>query len=296
MNPNQIYSQNNALISQYGQQAAQQGQQYNTDQSSALQANQNLQNYQQNMQDLGQAYGQNVQSAEQQYGFNPADLKTAQQALASTQTTMANLPQAVQQSANGRMVTGAQMANRYAQTAGNVQNVLAGQGNAVNALQSTLQNSLNQAGQQTQFTGQSQQMNLGALQNLYQNYQQQQSQASALLQHYNTLQQNGVGLNVQEQQAQAAAASAAAQAQSAMAAMIAANSQAGLNTAEINALKGIPGSSTVANAGSPVATPSSNGGINFGSLLNQIPGALNSTKSLVNGLPGIGMAAKSVGF
>lgn len=237
MSPQQIYQQNNALIGQYGQKAGEFGTQYSADSVQAHQANQDLANYRANMQDLGQAYGQNVKNVQQQYGFDPSQLKSAQQALASTQTTLANLPQAVQQSANGRMLTGAQMANRYSQTAGNIQGVLAGQGNAVNALQSTLQNSLNQAGQQTSFLGQSQQMNLGALQNVYQNAVAQQQQASALLQHYNSLQQQGVQLNVQEQQAQASAAAAAAQAQQAQAAIMQATQQGRLIDAQLAGLQ-----------------------------------------------------------
>lgn len=212
MNPSDIYANANALTN-YGQQQAQNYQgQYQGDVGQYNQAQQNLSNYRSGMQDLGQAYGQNVQSAENQFGFDPNSLRQAQQALASTQTTMANLPQAVQQSANGRGLTGAQEAQRLQQQAGNIQNVLAGQSNSVNALNSLYQNALGQAGAQTGFTGQTQQLNLGALQNIASNALQQQSQAAQQMQYFNNLRAQGIGLTVQEQQAEAQAAAAYAQA------------------------------------------------------------------------------------
>jgi chromosome segregation ATPase len=219
MQPSQIYAQNNDLAN-YGQQNAgvQQGA-YNGYQGQTSQAIGNLQSYQQNMPDLGRAYGQNLQSAEQQTGFNPEALKNAQQALAATQTTMANLPQAVQQSANGRMLTGAQMANRLTQQGSNLQGVLAGQGNQANALQQGYQNAMGQANAQTGFQGQSQQLNLSALQGIASQYAAQANQANQLLQHFNKMRAQGLTLNVNEQAAQAQAAQAAAQAAQAQAAL-----------------------------------------------------------------------------
>lgn len=188
------------------------------------QAQQNLQNYQQGMQDPGQMYSQNLQKAQGQFGFDPAELKQAQQALAGTQTTMANLPQATQQQANGRMLTGAQEAGRYAQQAGNMQNVLAGQGNATNALQNVYQNTLSQANQQTGFGVQGQQMQLGALQNVFSDAANQRDSALQQLQNLQSLFQKQGQFNADElaqyQQANAAM-------QSSQAAMEQANAQMG---------------------------------------------------------------------
>lgn len=217
MNPSTIYGQNNSLINDATGQAANYSNQYNQNNAQYQQAQSNLSDYQKYIQssgDLGQAYGQNLQSAEQQFGFDPAELKNAQTALAATQTTMANLPQAVQQSANGRGLTGAQTANRLTQQGTNLQGVLAGQSNGVNALNSVYQNAQGQAGTQTGFQGQSQQMNLGALQNITANAQAQEAQAANQVQYFNSLRAQGISLNVQEQQAAASAAAALAQAQS----------------------------------------------------------------------------------
>jgi hypothetical protein len=217
MNPSQIYANNNALA-QYGQTQAQNYQgQANQNLADYSTAQQNLSNYRANMQDPSQMYQGNLQQAENQFGFNPNELKNAQQALAATQTTMANLPSAVQQSANGRGLTGAQMANRLTQQAGTLNGVLAGQGNAVNALQSLYQNAQGQAAQQTQFGVQGEQMNLATLQNLVQNVQAQEDKALQQVDYFNGLRAQGYALNVQEQQAQAAAAAAAAQAEMAKA-------------------------------------------------------------------------------
>ena len=212
MTPDQIYQQNNALQNYAQGQAGQFSNQYAQNQQQFNQAQQNLGNYQKNLPDLGQIYQQNLGGAEQQFGFNPQEMKNAQQALAATQTTMANLPQAVQQAANGRGLTAAQQANRYAQSAGNLNSVLAGQANNVNALNNVYANALQQAGQGTSFTQQTQQLNLGALQNLAQNAQAQEAQAAQQLDYFNSLRAQGVSLNVQEQTAEAQAAAAMAQA------------------------------------------------------------------------------------
>src|SRR5512142_2227744 len=112
MNPSDIYAQNNALANYGQQQAGQFGNEYEQARGQAGQAQQQLQQFQQNTPNYGQQYGQNLQSAESQYGIDPAEIQRAQRALATTQTTMANLPQAVQQSGNARGLTGAQVANR----------------------------------------------------------------------------------------------------------------------------------------------------------------------------------------
>jgi hypothetical protein len=212
MNPSSIYAQNNALANYGQQQAANYTGQYDTSRQGALQAQQNLQNFSQNAPDYGQQYGQNLQTAEQQYGIDPAKIQQAQRALATTQTTMANLPQAVQQSANGRGLTGAQTANRLAQQASGLQGVLAGQGNSLNALTSTLGAAQNQAGTQTGYGLQGRQLQLGTLQDIYANAADQQGKAGQQIDYFNNLRTQGLSLNVQEQQAEAQAAAAYAQA------------------------------------------------------------------------------------
>lgn len=248
LDPNQVYAQNNALIGNAQQQAQNFSNQYSGYNQQANQAQSGLKDYQATLarpeNQLGNVYQTNLTGAENQFGFDPASLQKAQQALAQTNTVMANLPAAVQQSANGRGITGAQEATRYQQQAGNVQAVAAGQGNNVQALQSTLGAAQNQAGQQTGFTGQSQQIQLQALNEVFTNAQAQQAAAGQQLDYFKSLQAQGIQLNEQEQgqvaalrQAQAQAAMAAAQAQSAAAAMLSAQNQGKLINAQLAALQ-----------------------------------------------------------
>lgn len=249
LDPNTVYSQAQNIIG-----GAQAGQAQYTPQvanytNAANSAQGNLQQYQQSLQDpqnqLGNVYSKNLQDAQSMYGFDPMEMKKAQQALAQTNTVMSNLPQAIQQSANGRGITGAQEASRYQQAAGNVQGVLAGQGNAVNALQSTLGATQQQAQTQTGFTGQSQQLQLTSLNQVFQNAMSQQTQAQSQLQYFKTLEASGVQLNEQEQgqvaalrQAQAQAAMAAAQAQQAAAQMMNAETNKQYVQAQLSGLNG----------------------------------------------------------
>lgn len=142
---------------------------YNQDVAGAQQAQQGLQNYQQNMQGGTQMYGEQLGTARSQLGFDPQQLANAQKALATTQTTMANLPQAVQQQGGGYGTTAGAEANNMSQMGGNLQALLQGQTNQVGALANINQASLGQAQAGTQAGQQGQQMQLTALNQIYQN-------------------------------------------------------------------------------------------------------------------------------
>lgn len=149
---------------------------YGSQEANALNANNALKQYQSTMQNPSDMYSQNLSSAENQLGANPQQIQQAANQLAVTQNQMAFLPQSVNQQGGGYGTTAGQIANNYNQTAGNLQSVLGAQGNNLNAAQANYQNALSQAGTQTGFGVQGQQMQLGALQNIYQNaYQQQQT-------------------------------------------------------------------------------------------------------------------------
>ena len=142
---------------------------YNQSAANTQAAQNNLQSFSKTMQNPSQMYAQDLTNAQQMYGFDPAQLLKAQQNLANTQTTLANLPQATQQQGNYYGTTAGAMANNYAQQAGNLQNVLAGQGNAVNAYNSVLGATQNQANQQATLGFQGQQLQAQTLQNLVNN-------------------------------------------------------------------------------------------------------------------------------
>jgi hypothetical protein len=193
---------------------------YNQAAQNTMQQQNNLQGFQQNMQDPSKMYANDLGSAQQMYGFNPQDLLRAQQNLANTQTTVANLPQATQQQGNYYGTTAGAQANNYAQQAGNLQGVLAGQTNAVNAYQGVLGATQQQAQQQAGLGFQGQQLQAQILQNLLSNalgYQGQQQSQEGVAQG----EQSGYGsyLNASKQaqasmisaQAQAAQANATAQ-------------------------------------------------------------------------------------
>lgn len=192
-------------------------------------AQQNLASTQRSMSDPGQMYSQNLSNAQSMYGFNPQDLLRANQNLAHTQTVMANLPQAVQQQGAYYGTTAGSEANNYAQQAGNLQPVLAGQSNTVGAFQNVLNATQQQAQQQAQLSYQGQQLQLQAAQDQVANAlgfqnaaqaeqagygqyvtsvaqaQAQQESASAAMSQANTAQ------SMQQQQLNAAAANAASQ-------------------------------------------------------------------------------------
>lgn len=183
--------------------------------AAATQQRQNdLSSYRSNMEDPAQMYGRYLTGAQQMYGFNPADLLKSQKVLSNTQTTLANLPQAAQQQGGYYGTTAGAMANNYAQQAGNLQALLSGQGNAVNAYKDVLAATQGQANQQAQLGFQGQQLNVQALNQILQNalgFQQEQGNQVGRAQDL----QSGYGqyLNAQ-QQAQAALIQARAQQQS----------------------------------------------------------------------------------
>lgn len=142
---------------------------YNQSTQGTQSAQNNLSNYQQNMTDPAKMYGDYLHGAQQMYGFNPQDLLQAQKSMANTNTTIANLPQAAQQQGNYYGTTAGSMANNYQQQAGNLQALLAGQGNAVNAYQGVLGATQNQANQQAGLGLQGQQLNVDALKAIMQN-------------------------------------------------------------------------------------------------------------------------------
>lgn len=154
------YNQGQQLQNMYNTQSQAAQGKYDTSYNSANNAQGELQNFTHNMVNGGQMYGQNLQGAQQMYGFNPQDLLKANQNLATTQTTLANLPQAIQQQGNYYGTTAGQEAGNYANMAGNINTVLAGQGNAVNAYRDVLNATQQQANQQTTqgLAGQQQQL------------------------------------------------------------------------------------------------------------------------------------------
>lgn len=257
----------------------------------------NLQNYQQSLQrpenQGANIYSQQLGQANSLYGVNPRELQQAQQTLAQTQDVMAALPQAIQQGANGRMVTGAQEASRYAQAAGGVQQQLTNQTNAIGQLQQGVGYAQNAAQQGTTAQQASQQMQLGALQNIYQDALQKQQQAQSQVQYFQTLRQQGYNVTANLQNAQAAMISAQAAAQQAATGLMQANFQiqqtqgeeqalqakygnsaplalagitGGMSAADINTITGIQRQQAAA---TPVATP----GVNWGQALQQGAGS-----------------------
>ena len=261
MNPALQQAQNaNLGQEQYAQgqsdqyQAQVPGQQQQTNQNL-----QNLTNYQQQLNQpqnqLQNVYGQQLGSYNTMYGVDPGQLQAANQILAQTQNTMAALPQAIQQGANGRMVTGAQEANRYAQAAGGVQQQLGNQTNAISALQSGIGYAQNAANQATGFAGQSQQMQLGALQNEYQDALSNLQNTQQQVQYFQTLKQQGYEVTGQLENAQAALNNAAANAEAAQAAML---------NAQVNQSQLVLNQQAAAQAANgPRVQPNGGGGFNY---------------------------------
>lgn len=259
MTPNQIYAGTQQQQNYAQGQSDQYQGQVNQDIGQTNNALQNLTSYQTSLQDpsnqLGNIYSQGLTNYNNLYGVNPQAIQQANQVLAQTQDTLAALPQAVQQGANGRMLTGAQEATRYAQTAAPVQQQLTNQSNALQALQANAGLAQTAAGQYMAGQGQSQQMQLGALQNEYQDSLQRQQQAQAQVQYFQTLKQQGFSVDTQLYAAQAQMAQANAMAAQAAAAMVAAQAQMGQLTLAQNA-------ATAAQNG-PRATPNTSGGFNY---------------------------------
>jgi hypothetical protein len=136
------------------------------------------------------------------YGINPQEIQNAQTVLGQTQAQMAALPQAMQQMGNGRL-TGAQEAIRMNTAQGNAQQALTDQTNTLSNLQGFAQLAQTGANQQTGFAGQSQSMQLGALQNVFQDALSKQQAAQSQVQYFQTLAQQGYNVTAQLEGAQA---------------------------------------------------------------------------------------------
>lgn len=281
------YNNGQQLQNQYNSQAAGAQNQYNTAYGGAQGAQSNLQNYTNQIagQNYGNIYGQDLSSAQSMYGFNPADLMKANQNLATTQTTLANLPQAIQQQGNYYGTTAGAEAGNYANLAGNINTTLAGQGNAVNAYQNVLNATQQQANQQTtqQLAGQQQALS---------GYQSSASNATNIMQNAGTVmtqienlqQQQGYLTAEQVNQyqsayngylsAQAALSSAGAANVSAAGSAAANNAQAAYTQAQIaEANKGTGSSNALSvSTGAPLGQLSSSKPSNSTSILNSIQG------------------------
>ncbi len=165
MNPGQVTNETNLaestgqnLQNQYNQQASQQYGQYQGAQGQANSAYGNLKSYNDSMANPEDLYNQALSSAQSMYGFDPKQLLVANQNLARTNTTMANLPQAIQQQGNYYGTTAGSEAQNYSNQAGNLQNVLAGQSNTANAFGNVLSATQNQANQAAQLGLQGEQL------------------------------------------------------------------------------------------------------------------------------------------
>lgn len=224
------------LQNQYNHQAAQQYNNYQANQNQSNSAYNNLLTYTKGMSDPAQAYGQSLAGAQQMYGFDPKQLLQANKNLANTNTTLANLPQAAQAQGNYYGTTAGAQANNYAQQAGNLQALLSGQSNTVNAFQSVLGATQNQANQQATLGLQGQQAKSQNYQKLYDTSVNQMQVSGKALSDLQTLQQQQGFLTSQQvknyQDAYSSYLSAqAAQAQAA-ASMVSAQGSAAYNNAQ----------------------------------------------------------------
>lgn len=189
--------------------------QANSNYNAATQMTQQRQNelagYRQTMQNPADMYANSLGQAQSMYGFNPQDLIRAQHNLANTQTTLANLPQATQQQGNYYGVTAGGQANNYAQQAGNLNALLAGQANAAGMYRDVLGATQTQANQQAGFGLEGQKLQTQILQSILTNALGLQQEQGNQVGRSQTQQSNyGDYLNAQ-QQARAALMSAQAQ-------------------------------------------------------------------------------------
>lgn len=231
---------------------------YGSSQAATLAANQGLSDYQKTMKNPSDMYQTNLASTNQSIGFDPRQLAAANQQLGVTQNQMANLPQSIAQQGGGYGVTAGQMANNYGQAAGNMHTALADQGNNVNALQSTYSNALNQAGQQTQFGVQGQQMQLGALKDVAANAYSQQQAAMQNMQFLEDQYQKQGQFNSDQAKQYAAAYGAY---QQAIASANAANAAAGYSNAQTVGAN--QANAQGANAAAYTISPNGSGGENY---------------------------------
>lgn len=230
------YNQGQQLQDLYNTQSAQRSQQYNDAVNGAQNAQGQLQDFTKNMVNGNDLYGSNLQNAQAEYGFDPKELLQANKNLATTQTTLANLPQAIQQQGNYYGTTAGQEAGNYANLAGNINNVLAGQGNAINAYQAVLNATQNQANQQTSQGLAGQQQQLSGYQASAQNANTIMQTASTTMNQIEQLAQQQGYMTAQQiaayQNAHSQYVSAQAAAQQAEASMITAQSTAKLQAAQ----------------------------------------------------------------
>lgn len=236
---NNAYQQGQQLQNMYNTQSGQAQGQYNSSVAGANNAQGQLQNYTNQIAstNYGNVYGQDLSQAQNMYGFNPQDLLKANQNLATTQTTLANLPQAIQQQGNGYGTLAGSEASNYANQAGNLNTTLAGQGNAVNAYQSVLAATQQQANQQTTQQLAGQQQALGGYQSAAQNATSIMQQSQLAMNNIETLAQQQGGATASQvaayQNAYSQYISAQAAAASAAAAQTTAGATAGLDAAQV---------------------------------------------------------------
>ncbi len=239
MNPAQVNAETNAaqkkgasLQATYDKQAGQQYNTYKANQKQSTSAYNNLLNYTKSMSDPAQQYGQYLTGAQQMYGFDPKQLLQANKNLANTNTTLANLPQATAAQGNYYGTTAGAQANNYAQQAGNLQALLSGQSNTVNAYKDVLGATQNQANQQATLGLQGQQQKSQNYQKLYDTSVNQMQVSGGVLNQLQTLQQQQGFLTAQQvaqyRNAYSQYVSAQAAQASASAAMVQAQGAAGL--------------------------------------------------------------------
>lgn len=282
------YNQGQTLQNQYNSQAAGAKDQYNSALGQANSTQGDLSNYTKQIAGLnyGNIYGQDLTSAQQMYGFDPTQLMKANQNLATTQTTLANLPQAVQQQGNYYGTTAGSEAANYSGMAGNVNNVLAGQGNAVNAYQNVLAATQQQANQQTTQQLAGQQQALSGFQGAASNASQILATAGTTMNQIEQLQQQQGYLTAQQVAAYQNAYSTYVSAQGAAAAAYASannsNAQAGYTNQETTGLQQSQAlaAQQAAQKASQAKTGSSASPSNSSSILSQAySGSVNNDKT-----------------
>lgn len=242
-NVNQAHALGDSLQNYYNNQTNMREAQYQQSFAGAESNQANLQNYASQLagQNYGDIYGQHLKGAQSMYGFDPTQLLKANMALANTNTTLANLPQAVQQQGNYYGTTAGQQAANYGNQAGNLNTVLAGQSNTVKAYQDLVNATQQQANQQTTQQLGGQQLALSGYQQAANNAAQIMQNAGTALNNIEQLQQQQGYLTAEQvaayQNAYSTYMSAQAAQTNAAAAMIQSQATAGLygaQTAGIN--------------------------------------------------------------
>lgn len=270
---NQTLQQGQSMVNTDLSNASNYGNQFNTAQSQANQANANLQNYTQQMQGaydpntgVGNAesmYNYNLNQGEQNQGFDPRSLATATQNLTQTQNALNNVNNASQSSTGGYGLSGSQLGQYYGSLSQPLQQAAQSQNTSVGNLQQLYQNALQQGQQATTLGVSGEQATSSNLNQVYQNAQAQAAQFAQQMQFYSQLASTQGGLNSQQeaaygntvagyQQAQAAMVAAQGAAAASYAAANQSNSVAALNNQALNA-KNAKGSTPATSA--PKSTP-----------------------------------------